>query len=66
MAETSEAVIERRARQLAEQEGYAWQLELQQMAPGMPSKPQRYLSPERRQQFLETARAQLQKEAGDA
>jgi hypothetical protein len=66
MAEISEAAVEGRARQLAEQEGYSWQLEYQPIALGTPSYPQRYLSPERRHQFLETARAQLQKEAGKA
>jgi hypothetical protein len=66
MAEITNGAVERRAKALAEADGFAWQLELQPVRPGAKVDLQAYLSPERRQQYLDRARAELHKEAGNA
>jgi len=60
------AVIAKRAKALAERDGFAWEISFQPMIPGAKIKPQPYLDEERRQQYLDQARAELRKEGGDA
>jgi hypothetical protein len=62
----NETSVRRRAKALAEQDGFAW--ELNYRAPNgrfakINLQGQRYLDDEHRQQYLERARAELQKEA---
>jgi hypothetical protein len=59
MADVTEAEIEKRAKELATQDGYSWELEFRPVQPGAMVEPQRYLSDERRQQYLDRARAEL-------
>jgi|GEM_PF-5807424 len=59
--------IARRAKALAERDGFAWEISFQPVIPGAKIKPQPYLDDERRRQrYLNQARAELRKEGGDA
>ena len=59
MASTDGAAVLKRARLLAERGGFVWELTYKPVIPGNPSMPQRYLSDERRQEYIEAARSQL-------
>jgi hypothetical protein len=56
------AAIARRAKALAERDGFAWEISFQPAIPGAKIKPQPYLEDERRQRYLDQARAELRKE----
>jgi hypothetical protein len=68
------AAIARRAKALAERDGFAWEISFQPAIPGAKIKPQPqpqpqpqpYLDDERRQRYLDQARAELRNEGGDA
>jgi hypothetical protein len=61
MPEISDVAVEIRAKALAEQDGFAWELEYGPMTGGAKTQGQAYLSPERKQQYLDRARADLRK-----
>jgi hypothetical protein len=67
MAEPDEVEVLKRAKAQAAQDGFTWEFNF-----GSPStlraplKGQHFLSEDRRQEYLERARAELRKEAGDA
>ena len=65
MVEPNDAVVLKRAKAAAEQDGFTWEFGMPG-AFGAPLRRQHFLSEERRQQYLERARADLRKEAGDA
>ena len=67
MAEPNEAAVLKRAKAVAEQDGFTWEFNFGD--PGArrtPLKGQHFLSEERRQEYLERARVELRKEVGDA
>ena len=67
MVEPNEGAVLKRAKAAAEQDGFTWELDFG--APGAfgaPLRRQHFLSENRRQEYLERARAELRKEAGDA
>jgi hypothetical protein len=67
MAELDEAAVLSRGKALAAEDGFTWELDF--TVPGAqraPLRRQRFLSEDRRQEYLERARAELRKEAGDA
>ena len=67
MAEPDEAAVLRRAKALAKRDRFTWEFTVG--SPGAlraPLRGQHFLSEERRQEYLERARAELRKEAGDA
>jgi hypothetical protein len=64
MAEPNEAAVLKRAKAAAEQDGFTWELDFG--APGAPLRRQHFLSKEHQQEYLERARADLRKEAGNA
>jgi hypothetical protein len=67
MAEPNEAAVLTRAKAAAEQDGFTWEFNFGSPgALGTPLRGQRFLSEERRQEYLESARAELRKEASDA
>jgi hypothetical protein len=67
MAEPNEAAVLKRAKAAAEQGGFTWEFNFDDPGTrGTPLKGQRFLSEERRQEYLERARAELRKETGDA
>lgn len=66
MHRPDEVAVERRARELAEQDGYTWELIYKPVIPGAPIKPQRYLSEERKQEYRARARAEGGQEGGNA
>lgn len=67
MAEITDAVVERRARQLAEQDGKAWQLEYAPVKPpGAKIELKPVLDAEGQAQYLARAREQLAREADSA
>lgn len=66
MAEISEAAIERRAKALAEKDGYAWRIEFQPSRPGEKLVGHAPLTDKQRKEYLDRARAERAKEAGDA
>ena len=51
MAEISEKAIEKRAKALAEADGYTWQIEFQPVRPSTPAELQRWLSEDRRKEY---------------
>jgi hypothetical protein len=67
LPELNETSVLRRAKALAEQDGFAWELNYRARN-GQHAKInlQRYLDDEHRQQYLERARAELRKEADSA
>ena len=67
MVEPNEGAVLKRAKAAAEQDGFTWEFNFGDPgARGVPLKGQHFLSEERRQQYLERARADLRKESGDA
>jgi hypothetical protein len=63
MAEADEAAILERAKALAEQDGFAWELNfVAPSTPYAPIKSQPYLSEEGRKRYLGRARMELRKE----
>jgi len=67
MAEISEDVVQKRAKEYAERDGFAWELEYRGPKPYEPIQLRgKFLSDEQRQQYLDRARAELQKEAENA
>jgi hypothetical protein len=63
MVEPNEGAVLKRAKAAAEQDGLTWEY---RGARGIPLRGQHFLSENRRQEYLERARAELRKEAGDA
>jgi hypothetical protein len=63
MAIINESAIQKRARELAERDGFTWQLDYNPERPGTKVAVQSYLSPERRQHYLDRAVAELREEA---
>jgi hypothetical protein len=57
MAEIDEAAVEKRAKALAEADGYSWDFELRPWKPG--TKIETQLSPEKKREYLDRARAEL-------
>ena len=66
MPEPDDAAVEKRARALAEQDGYAWELTYKPVVPGAPIKPQHFLNEDRRQEYMAQARASLRREGSHA
>jgi hypothetical protein len=67
MAEPDEATVLKRAKAAAEQDGLTWEFNFGSPgAAGIPLKDQRFLSEDRRREYLERARVDLRKEASDA
>jgi hypothetical protein len=67
MAEPNEAATLKRAKARAEQNGFTWEFDFtSSSALRTPLRGQHFLSEDRRQEYLERARAELRKEAGDA
>jgi hypothetical protein len=62
----NQSAIQRRARELAERDGFTWQLEYSADRPGTMLPVQSYLSPAHRQQYLDRAVAELRGEADSA
>ena len=63
MAELDEAAVLSRGKALAAEDGFTWELDFTVRTP---LRGQHFLSEDRRQEYLERARAELRKEAGDA
>jgi hypothetical protein len=66
MPDVDEAAVLRRAKALAERDGFAWELNFQPVTPGAQAMPQPYLSEERRLQYLTRAQTELREESDDA
>jgi len=67
MAELDEAAVLSRGKALAAEDGFTWELDYTApSAQRTPLRRQHSLSEDRRQEYLERARAELRKEAGDA
>jgi hypothetical protein len=67
MAEITQAAIERRAVELAEKDGFAWQLEFTPpKPPGAKIELKPVLDDAGRQKYRERARQELEREAGNA
>jgi hypothetical protein len=67
MVEPNEGAVLKRAKALAERDGFTWELDFGVPgAFGAPLRRQHFLSREGQQEYLERARANLRKEAGDA
>jgi hypothetical protein len=66
MATIDEAAILKRAKELAAQDGFPWQLEYKPSVPRGKINVQPDLSPERRQQYLDRALVELRKEGENA
>jgi hypothetical protein len=65
MAEPNEVAVLKRAKAAAEQDGLTWEFNFGSPgASGIPRRGQHFLSENRRQEYLERARAELRKEAG--
>jgi hypothetical protein len=65
MAEPNEAAIEKRAKELAERDGYAWELEFKPVVRYAPIRLKRLLvNEDRRQEYIARARAELQRKLG--
>jgi hypothetical protein len=67
MVELSEAAVLKRAKALAKEDGFTWELDYE--VPGAlrtPLRGQHFLSKDRQQEYLERARVNLRKEAGGA
>ena len=67
MAEPDEAAVLKRAKAAAEQDGFTWEFNFGTTgASGTPLKDQRFLSEDRRGEYLGRARVELRKEATNA
>ena len=67
MAEPDEAAVLERAKALATKDGFTWELDFGVPgAPGTPLRGQHFISEDRRQEYLERARAELRKESSNA
>lgn len=67
MAELDEGAVLRRGKALAAVDGFTWEFEFAvPSARRAPLRGQHFLSEDRRQEYLELARAELLKETGDA
>lgn len=64
MPEQQDAAVTRRAKALAEQDGFAWELNCEPIRPYEEGKGKFWLTEERRRQYLDRARTDLQKETG--
>ena len=64
MTEPNEAEVEKHARMLAEQDGYAWELEFKPVVRYAPIRPKGFLSDDRRQEYRARARAALRATLG--
>jgi hypothetical protein len=64
MIELDEAAVLRRAKAVAAEDGFTWQLDY--AAPGVRLRGQHFLSEDRRREYLARARDAFRKEAGDA
>ena len=67
MAQPNEAAVLERAKALAEEDGFTWELDFE--LPGAlrtPFRGQRFLNKERQQEYLGRARVELRKEASNA
>ena len=63
MAQPDEAAVVERAKALAKEDGFAWELDFG--VPGTPLRGQHFLSKERQQEYLGRARVALRKEASN-
>jgi hypothetical protein len=61
MTELNETTVLSRGKALAAEDGFTWELDF-----GAPLRRRHFLSEDRRQEYLELARAELRKEMGDA
>jgi hypothetical protein len=67
MAQPDQAAVVKRAKALAKQDGFTWELDFDvPSAPGSPLRGQHFLSKDRKQEYLERARADLRNEASNA
>jgi hypothetical protein len=67
MAEPDQTAVLKRAKALAEQDGFTWEFSFGSPgAQGVPLRGQHFLSEERRRQYTERARVELSKEASNA
>jgi hypothetical protein len=67
MAELDEAAVLSRGKALAAEDGFTWELDFTvPSARRTALRSQHFLSEDRRQEYLERARAELRKKAGDA
>ena len=67
MAELDESAVLNRGKTLAAEDGFTWELDFTVPSAQRTSlRGQHFLSEDRRQEYLERARAELGKEAGDA
>ena len=67
MVEPNEGAVLKLAKALAERDGFTWELDFGVPgAFGAPLRRQHFLSKEHQQEYLERARADLRKEAGNA
>jgi hypothetical protein len=67
MAEPDASAVLKRAKALAEQDGFTWEFDFGSPGvQGIPLRGQHFLSEERRQEYLERARVDMRKEAGGA
>jgi hypothetical protein len=67
MAEPDEAAVLERAKALAKEDGFTWELDFE--VPGAlrtPLRSQHFLSRDRQQEYLERARIELRKETSNA
>jgi hypothetical protein len=62
MPEPDDAAVVKRAKELSEQDGFAWELTYKPVIPGAPITSQRYLSEGRRDEYLARARDELRQE----
>jgi hypothetical protein len=63
MAQPDEAAVVERAKALAKEDGFAWELDFG--VPGTPLRGQHFLSRDRQQEYLERARAEPHQEASN-
>jgi len=66
MPEPNENDVLVRAKELAEHDGYPWDIEFKSWTPGTKVVPQPYLDPGKKQQYLDRARAELREGIRDA
>ena len=64
MAELDSTTVLKRAKALAERDGFAWEFDLRPVVPGGNIELRRPLSEARRRLYLDCARMQLHKEGG--
>jgi hypothetical protein len=65
MAEIDDETIAKRARALAEADGFAWTLSFRHDPNCQPPPQGAFLSAERRKQYMDRARAELHKQSGN-